>query len=79
MIATAGTLVNIVANLVPLGLGVAEGGTAALDGGARPAGQPRRDDGCRPARRPAAARGVRLDALGLGRGLAVATRRATGP
>lgn len=30
VIATAGTLVNIVANLVPLGLGVAEGGTAAL-------------------------------------------------
>jgi uncharacterized membrane protein YbhN (UPF0104 family) len=30
VIATAGTLVNIVANMVPLGLGVAEGGTAAL-------------------------------------------------
>ena len=30
VIATAGTLVNIVANLVPLGLGLAAGGTAAL-------------------------------------------------
>ncbi|MBK9036767.1 MAG: flippase-like domain-containing protein [Myxococcales bacterium] len=29
-LATAGTLVNIVANIVPLGLGVTEGGTAAL-------------------------------------------------
>lgn len=29
-LATAGTVVNIVANIVPLGLGVAEGGTAAL-------------------------------------------------
>ena len=29
-IVTAGTLINIIANLVPLGLGVAEGGTAAL-------------------------------------------------
>ena len=29
-IATAGTLVNIAANVVPLGLGIAEGGTAAL-------------------------------------------------
>lgn len=29
-LATAGTVVNILANIVPLGLGVAEGGTAAL-------------------------------------------------
>jgi len=29
-VATAGTLINIVANVVPLGLGVTEGGTAAL-------------------------------------------------
>jgi uncharacterized membrane protein YbhN (UPF0104 family) len=29
-IASAGTLITIVSNLVPLGLGVAEGGTAAL-------------------------------------------------
>lgn len=29
-VATAGTLINVVANVVPLGLGVTEGGTAAL-------------------------------------------------
>lgn len=29
-VATAGTLINVVANIVPLGLGVTEGGTAAL-------------------------------------------------